>query len=185
MKIALAACSGMASDQPLARRLGDDYRTTISVTGAADRDNEVYPALSETLHIDLSGLSAERPSGCTPSCSAPSTRCAPWAHAEIRHRVSLEIDDNQSRRIRGPPVRLTAWVHGYVQGVGFRWWTRSRARELGLTGYAKNQNDGRVLVVAQGRAGTATGCSNCCAAPARRADRVDKVVWDWSGAPIR
>lgn len=48
------------------------------------------------------------------------------------------------------PVRLTAWVHGSVQGVGFRWWTRSRALELGLTGYASNQPDGRVLVVAQG-----------------------------------
>ena len=48
------------------------------------------------------------------------------------------------------PVRLTAWVHGRVQGVGFRWWTRSRALELGLTGYASNQPDGRVLVVAQG-----------------------------------
>ena len=47
-------------------------------------------------------------------------------------------------------TRLTAWVHGYVQGVGFRWWTRSRALELGLTGYAGNQSDGRVLVVAQG-----------------------------------
>jgi len=47
-------------------------------------------------------------------------------------------------------VRLTAWVHGHVQGVGFRWWTRSRALELGLTGYAANQADGRVLVVAQG-----------------------------------
>ena len=47
-------------------------------------------------------------------------------------------------------VRLTAWVHGYVQGVGFRWWTRSRALELGLSGYASNQVDGRVLVVAQG-----------------------------------
>ena len=48
-------------------------------------------------------------------------------------------------------TRLTAWVHGYVQGVGFRWWTRSRALELGLTGYAANQTDGRVLIVAQGR----------------------------------
>lgn len=47
-------------------------------------------------------------------------------------------------------ARLTAWVHGHVQGVGFRWWTRSRALELGLTGYASNQPDGRVLVVAQG-----------------------------------
>ena len=49
-----------------------------------------------------------------------------------------------------PDVRLTAWVHGRVQGVGFRWWTRCRALELGLTGYAANQADGRVLVVAQG-----------------------------------
>ena len=47
-------------------------------------------------------------------------------------------------------VRLTAWVHGHVQGVGFRWWTRSRALELGLTGYAANKSDGRVQVVAQG-----------------------------------
>ncbi|MFZ2175183.1 MAG: acylphosphatase [Rhodococcus sp. (in: high G+C Gram-positive bacteria)] len=46
--------------------------------------------------------------------------------------------------------RLTAWVHGYVQGVGFRWWTRARALELGLAGYAANQKDGRVLVVAEG-----------------------------------
>jgi acylphosphatase len=47
-------------------------------------------------------------------------------------------------------VRLTAWVHGRVQGVGFRWWTRSRASELGLTGYASNLRDGRVEVVAEG-----------------------------------
>ena len=48
------------------------------------------------------------------------------------------------------PVRLTAWVHGRVQGVGFRWWTRSRALELGLTGWATNLADGRVEVVAEG-----------------------------------
>lgn len=47
-------------------------------------------------------------------------------------------------------IRLTAWVHGRVQGVGFRWWTRSRASELGLQGYASNLRDGRVEVVAEG-----------------------------------
>jgi acylphosphatase len=47
-------------------------------------------------------------------------------------------------------VRLTAWVRGRVQGVGFRWWTRSRALELGLTGKAANLDDGRVEVVAEG-----------------------------------
>ncbi|MBV7295201.1 acylphosphatase [Corynebacterium sp. TAE3-ERU12] len=47
-------------------------------------------------------------------------------------------------------VRLTAWVHGHVQGVGFRWAARSAALERGLVGYAKNYPDGRVLVIAEG-----------------------------------
>jgi acylphosphatase len=34
--------------------------------------------------------------------------------------------------------------------VGFRWWTRARALELGLTGSAENLADGRVKVVAEG-----------------------------------
>lgn len=50
-------------------------------------------------------------------------------------------------------LRMTAHVHGNVQGVGFRWWTRSRALQLGLTGYAKNLADGRVEVVAEGAEG--------------------------------
>ena len=59
MKIALAACSGMSSDQPLRRRLGDDYRATIRVSGDADREQERYPLLTEVLEVDLSGLSDE------------------------------------------------------------------------------------------------------------------------------
>ncbi|MFC7327848.1 acylphosphatase [Marinactinospora rubrisoli] len=47
-------------------------------------------------------------------------------------------------------VRLTAWVRGHVQGVGFRWWVRARALELGLAGAATNLADGRVEVVAEG-----------------------------------
>jgi len=57
MKIALAACSAMSSDQPLARRLGDDYQAKVTVSGPADREQERYPLLSETLQVDLSGLS--------------------------------------------------------------------------------------------------------------------------------
>ena len=59
LKIALAACSGMSSDQPLARRLGDDYKAVIRVSGVADRDRERYPLLEETLELDLSGLSED------------------------------------------------------------------------------------------------------------------------------
>jgi uncharacterized OsmC-like protein len=59
MKIALAACSGMSSDQPLRRRLGDDYAATIKVSGPADREQERYPLLEESLEIDLSGLAED------------------------------------------------------------------------------------------------------------------------------
>ena len=59
MKIALAACSGLSSDQPLRRRLGDDYQATIRVSGSADRDQERYPLLEESLEVDLSGMSED------------------------------------------------------------------------------------------------------------------------------
>jgi uncharacterized OsmC-like protein len=59
LKIALAACGGMSSDQPLARRLGDDYKAVVKVSGDADREQEIYPLLQETLELDLSGLSED------------------------------------------------------------------------------------------------------------------------------
>lgn len=49
-------------------------------------------------------------------------------------------------------MRLTAWVAGHVQGVGFRWWVRARALELHLTGIAENLEDGRVKIIAEGGA---------------------------------
>ena len=59
LKIALAACSGMSSDHPLRSRLGDDYEATITVSGAADREQERYPLIEEKLEVDLSGLSED------------------------------------------------------------------------------------------------------------------------------
>lgn len=59
LKIALAGCSGLSSDQPLRRRLGDDFAAVIRVSGDADRGEERYPALKETLEVDLSGLTPE------------------------------------------------------------------------------------------------------------------------------
>jgi acylphosphatase len=82
-------------------------------------------------------------------------------------------------------VRLTAWVHGHVQGVGFRWWTRSRALELALTGYASNQADGRVLVVAQGPRDACEQLLQLLRS-GKTPGKVDNVVVDWSprGEPI-
>jgi acylphosphatase len=50
----------------------------------------------------------------------------------------------------GRPARLTAWVEGRVQGVGFRYWVAHRATDLGLAGSATNLEDGRVQIVAEG-----------------------------------
>lgn len=48
-------------------------------------------------------------------------------------------------------ARMTAWVRGQVQGVGFRWFTRANALRIGsLEGFALNLGDGRVQVVAEG-----------------------------------
>ena len=45
------------------------------------------------------------------------------------------------------------WIRGRVQGVGYRYFAQKAAAELGLTGYARNLDDGRVEVYAAGPAG--------------------------------
>lgn len=42
------------------------------------------------------------------------------------------------------------FVSGMVQGVGFRFFVQDKARELGLSGWARNLDDGRVEVYAAG-----------------------------------
>jgi acylphosphatase len=81
----------------------------------------------------------------------------------------------------GDVVRLAVEVDGRVQGVGFRWWTRRRARALGLVGEARNLPDGRVAVVAEG---DRRACAELLAA-LRGPDapgRVDSVVENWGAA---
>jgi acylphosphatase len=78
-------------------------------------------------------------------------------------------------------VRLTAWVHGRVQGVGFRWWTRARALELGLVGSASNLRDGRVEVVAEGARQACDALLDALRG-GQTPGRVDRVVERWSEA---
>lgn len=47
-------------------------------------------------------------------------------------------------------LRLHAVVHGRVQGVSYRFFTKQMAETLNLTGYVYNQPDGSVEVVAEG-----------------------------------
>ena len=77
-------------------------------------------------------------------------------------------------------VRLTAWVRGRVQGVGFRWWTRATALEIGgLEGFASNLSDGRVQVVAEG---PREGCEQLLRwlRTGRTPGRVEGVTEIWS-----
>ena len=46
--------------------------------------------------------------------------------------------------------RMRIFVTGMVQGVFFRAHTKQWALQLGLTGWAKNLDDGRVQIIAEG-----------------------------------
>lgn len=94
MKIALAACSGMASDIPLQRRLGKDYETTIRVSGAADRDQERYPLLEERMDLDLSRLSeSERARVLTVVERAVDSVCTVGRTLRSGTKVTFEVSD--------------------------------------------------------------------------------------------
>ena len=97
LKIALAACTGMSSDRPLSRRLGDDYDATIEVDGPADREREVYPLLEETLRIDLSGLTeAEAERLRTVVNRAIDQVCTVGRTLKAGTQVTFAIDDHRS-----------------------------------------------------------------------------------------
>ncbi|MCU1537995.1 MAG: acylphosphatase [Humibacillus sp.] len=84
------------------------------------------------------------------------------------YRVGMSDDGAQDAE---DLVRGTFFVHGEVQGVGFRWWTRARALELGLVGHARNTADGRVEVVAQG--------------PGRSVDELERLLGEAPSATRR
>lgn len=46
--------------------------------------------------------------------------------------------------------RVRIFIHGMVQGVSYRAFTRRHAAELGLKGFVRNLPDGRVEAVAEG-----------------------------------
>jgi acylphosphatase len=50
-------------------------------------------------------------------------------------------------------IRRRVVAHGYVQGVGFRYAVRERARQRGLSGWVSNRHDGSVEAVFEGDEG--------------------------------
>jgi len=63
--------------------------------------------------------------------------------------------------------KIIAIASGKVQGVGFRMYTQSQAKELGVMGFVQNLDDGTVRIMAAGED-----------------DKVDALIdWAKSGSP--
>ncbi len=101
---------------------------------------------------------------------------APWTDSDVlpdaASAAAVTVTDE---------ARLTAWVQGRVQGVGFRWWVRSNGLELGLVGMAENLVDGRVKVIAEGSRDSCAALLDRLAG-ADAPGRVARVTFRWDQA---
>jgi acylphosphatase len=59
-------------------------------------------------------------------------------------------------------IRKRVIVHGYVQGVGFRYSARAQAGRLGIGGWVRNRGDGTVEAVFAGPAGAVDEVLDAC-----------------------
>lgn len=77
-------------------------------------------------------------------------------------------------------------VRGRVQGVGFRWFVRERARSLGLSGWVRNEPDGSVEVFAVGPDGELARLRHLLeqGPPAARVERVVDELKDPGSAAL-
>jgi acylphosphatase len=76
-------------------------------------------------------------------------------------------------------AHLFVKVHGRVQGVLFRDFTRRNATALGIRGYVRNLPDGSVEVVAEGETPVLEDLLRRLKAGPRGA-RVDRIETSWS-----
>jgi acylphosphatase len=91
---------------------------------------------------------------------------------EVGTRATYSLDEVE---------RLHGFVHGDVQGVGFRYFLMSEAQRSGLTGWARNRDDGTVEFVAEGRRTDLERLKQAAERGPRMA-RVDRVEARWSPA---
>jgi O-acetyl-ADP-ribose deacetylase len=132
-----------------AELLASCYRRSLEAAGQAGARSVAFPAIS-------TGIYGYPPAQAAKVAVAALTS-TPTSVALIRlvafdeaARDLLEAELAAGRGAGAPQVRLTALVHGHVQGVGLRASVRMRATRLGLSGSAANLGDGCVEVIAEG-----------------------------------
>jgi acylphosphatase len=74
----------------------------------------------------------------------------PWHSVRLCYDGRDVIAESGGASVAGADRRVHCSVTGIVQGVGFRYYTRDEALRLGLRGWVRNLDDGRVEVVAEG-----------------------------------
>ncbi len=77
--------------------------------------------------------------------------------------------------------RVHAFIHGRVQGVGFRAFTRRKAEELGIEGWVRNVPTGEVEIEGEGR----EDCLELFLEELKKGptfSSVEKIIVDWKEA---
>jgi acylphosphatase len=70
---------------------------------------------------------------------------------EIYQTLQSYLNTKMSQNHKNSIEELYAVVRGDVQGVGFRYFVVQQGLALGLRGYARNESNGDVEVLAQGK----------------------------------
>ena len=85
------------------------------------------------------------------------------------------VTHDEQEQSQPSEIRKALRLHGRVQGVGFRWWTRKQASRLGVRGSVRNRPDGSVDAVLVGP-GESVARMERLLREGPRGARVDRVV---------
>lgn len=67
-----------------------------------------------------------------------------------QHQELLILNQKFMNESESVIKRAHVFIEGRVQGVGFRHFTKTKARKMNLNGWVKNRSDGRVEAVFEG-----------------------------------
>lgn len=73
-------------------------------------------------------------------------------------------------------IQIHVFISGKVQMVGYRMWTVTQAEKLGLKGWVKNLNDGRVEAVFSGEEKTVNNMIKLCHSGSRLAEVTEVIT---------